>query len=77
MPITRCPTRDPLALTPREQQIVDMLVQGYTYQEMGRILGIAYNTTTNHIRSIYEKTDVHTQTRLVLWALRRQAAGVR
>jgi DNA-binding NarL/FixJ family response regulator len=47
-----------VALSPREQQILEFLVRGYLYKEIGESLSISVRTVNAHIRKIYEKLHV-------------------
>lgn len=57
-------------LTRRELELLTLLADGHSYQSSASDLGITANTVRNHIRSIYEKLHVHTQTEAVSKALR-------
>jgi DNA-binding NarL/FixJ family response regulator len=57
-------------LTPRDTRLLELLARGYGYQEAADELGITINTVRNHVRSIYEKLHVHTNTEAVGKALR-------
>jgi len=57
-------------LTRRETELLASLSEGHSYQSAASQLGISANTVRNHIRSIYEKLHVHTQTEAVSKALR-------
>ena len=46
-------------LTPRETEILKMLVQGKLYKEIGDLLGISPNTAKKHIMNIYGKLHVN------------------
>nr|AGS51734.1 hypothetical protein [uncultured bacterium contig00037] len=46
------------ALTPREQEIYNMLIDGKTPKEIAYELDITYNTVAAHQKSIYHKLDV-------------------
>jgi DNA-binding NarL/FixJ family response regulator len=52
-------------LSPREQQVLELLVQGFLYKEISSSLGISYDTVHNHIRHIYEKLRVRSRTQAV------------
>lgn len=52
-------------LTPAESAICVQLVNGATLDEAGEALGIKRNTVRAHLRSIFEKTGVDRQSRLV------------
>jgi DNA-binding CsgD family transcriptional regulator len=47
-----------LKLSPREQEIALMVVQGTSNKEIARNLDISYNTVKNHIANIFKKLDV-------------------
>jgi DNA-binding NarL/FixJ family response regulator len=57
-------------LTPREVELLSQLADGHSYSSAAAALGISVNTVRNHIRSIYEKLQVHSQTEAVSKALR-------
>lgn len=63
-------THEHYPLTPRELELLARLSDGHSYQSSASGLGITVNTVRNHIRSIYEKLHVHTQTEAVSKALR-------
>ena len=48
-------------LSPREQQILELLSKGYLYKEIPAAVGITYATVHSHIRRIYEKLQVHSR----------------
>jgi DNA-binding CsgD family transcriptional regulator len=52
-------------LTPREVEIFKLLIQGHSPQELSGMLFISLSTTRSHIKSIYSKTDVHSQLELI------------
>jgi DNA-binding NarL/FixJ family response regulator len=58
-------------LTPREQQVLDLLTRGASYPLIGQGLGISTNTVQSHIRSIYRKLQVSTKSEATLVAIRR------
>jgi DNA-binding NarL/FixJ family response regulator len=59
------------ALSPREQEVLDLLSQGFMYKEIADKLGISFETVRTYIRRIYEKLHVRTRTEAVAKALRR------
>jgi DNA-binding NarL/FixJ family response regulator len=65
------PSHDYERLSLREQQVIDQLAQGYTYQEIADALKISYATVHTHIRHIYEKLHVQTRTEAVAIHLQR------
>jgi DNA-binding NarL/FixJ family response regulator len=52
-------------LTPREQEVLDLLSKGFLYKEIGDALHISYDTVHAHIRRIYEKLQVRSRTEAV------------
>lgn len=45
-------------LTDRETQILNLLLQAYTYQEIAKTLQISLNTVKFHVKNIYSKKRV-------------------
>jgi DNA-binding NarL/FixJ family response regulator len=58
-------------LSPREQEVLDCLAQGFLYKEIAEKLGISYETVHTYIRRIYEKLQVRTRTEAVAKFLKR------
>jgi DNA-binding NarL/FixJ family response regulator len=48
-------------LTPREREVVELLARGMTNKEIAAELFITTNTVKRHLKSIFEKLDVHTR----------------
>lgn len=59
-------------LTAREIEVVDLLAQGTSPQNIARILYISISTTYKHIAHIYEKMHVSSQQELLVKILRAQ-----
>jgi len=53
-------------LTPREEEILKLLAQGYVTKEISDKLGISYFTSQTHLKNIYEKLHVRSRTEAVL-----------
>jgi DNA-binding NarL/FixJ family response regulator len=66
------PQQESSELTPREQEVLVLLAQGYSYATLADHLSISVNTVRNNIRSIYEKLHVHTRSEAVSKAIRRR-----
>lgn len=60
-------------LTGRERQVLELLARGYLYKEITESLGITVPTVNAHVRSIYEKLQVHTRTQAVIRFLHSQS----
>ncbi len=52
-------------LSPREQEILGWLAQGFLIKEIAERLGIGFDTVRTHIRRIYEKLQVHSRAQAV------------
>jgi DNA-binding CsgD family transcriptional regulator len=52
------------ALTRREVEVAEMILQGHSPKAVARRLGISGGTVINHKRHIYEKLEVHSQAQL-------------
>lgn len=51
-------TNEHIALTPREQKVLDMLAEGMLYKEIAQREGLSISTVKAHIHSIYKKLHV-------------------
>ncbi|MGH2562792.1 MAG: LuxR C-terminal-related transcriptional regulator [Thermomicrobiales bacterium] len=61
-------------LTPREIEVLRLLVEGHTDREIAETLGIAYRTATNHVTNILTKFNVETRTQAATYAVRHGLA---
>ena len=62
------PLHSPTALkqlTEREAEILDLIAQGLTYQQIGEVLTIATSTVQTHIKSIYAKLKVRNKAQAI------------
>lgn len=57
-------------LSPREREVLSMLVGGHTYAEVAQALGIGLGTVQTHIKSLYRKLEVTSKAEAVTVALR-------
>lgn len=62
-------------LTARERQVLELLARGYLYKEITESLGITGPTVNAHVRSIYEKLQVHSRTQAVIRFLHSQSGA--
>jgi DNA-binding NarL/FixJ family response regulator len=53
-------------LSPREEQVLELLARGEGYKQIAGELGISIDTVRTYIRRIYEKLFVHTRTQAVI-----------
>jgi DNA-binding NarL/FixJ family response regulator len=58
------------ALSPRENEIMLLLVEGFTDKEIGAALGISPRTVTTHVTSIYNKLGVFSRVAATTYAFR-------
>lgn len=52
-------------LSKRENEVLELLAQGYLYKEIADALGIRIDTVNTYIRRIYEKLHVHSRAQAV------------
>ena len=60
-----------VALTNREQEILNHISRGYLDKEIAHLLSISIWTVHNHVKNIYDKLGVHNRTEAVLKCLQR------
>lgn len=60
------PRRDPVKLSPRETEILNLLAEGAPYKEIAATLEVSLDTVRTHLRRIYEKLHVHSRTAAVM-----------
>jgi DNA-binding NarL/FixJ family response regulator len=58
-------------LSPREQEILDLLVKGLVLKEVADQLGIGLETVRTHVHHIYQKLHVRSRTEAVVKYLRQ------
>ena len=63
-------------LTRREQETLELISRGYSYDDVAETLGMSANTVRHHIRSIYAKLGVHSKIEAVNEARRRKLLAV-
>lgn len=59
-------------LTPREKEILESLVEGNSYKMIANALQISTETVKTHIKKIYEKLQVNSQTEAVSKAMKEK-----
>ena len=52
-------------LTDREIEVLDLVVRGYSNNEIGSLLQVSYHTVTSHIKNIYKKLAVGSRTEAI------------
>ncbi|MBR1753875.1 response regulator transcription factor [bacterium] len=56
-------------LTPREEDVLDLLTQGVTYKGVAGKLYISETTVKTHVNNIFQKLQVNDRTQAVLYAI--------
>jgi len=49
------------ALTPREREVLELVAKGFTFPEIGGLLGVTSHTVTTHVRRMYRKLEVRSR----------------
>ena len=66
------PGADPYnQLTARERQVLQLIAEGKTNRECAKILKLSVKTVDTHRAHLMRKLDIHDQTSLVKYAIRR------
>ncbi len=68
----RPPDRADHQLTPHETRLLKLLVEGHNYKTAAAELGVTVHTVSFHLRSIYEKLQVHSKSEAVAKALQNR-----
>ncbi len=58
-------------LTDREMEVLRLIAEGHTTEEIGRLLNVSPHTVQTHRRAIMEKLHLHDRVELVKYAIRR------
>lgn len=61
----------PLNITPRQKQVLSMLVEGKSNKEIGGLLGIEVRTVKAHVASLLRKLGVRNRIALSMQAIKR------
>ncbi len=61
----------PVALSRREQQVLERLAKALGNETIAAELGIATQTVRNYISTIYDKLGVHSRAEAIIWARER------
>lgn len=69
-PAPRAPIDEP-RLTDREHELVQLVVDGMTNRQAAHALGIAEQTTKNHLRLLFVKAGVANRSQLAVWAMQQ------
>jgi two-component system nitrate/nitrite response regulator NarL len=64
--------RPDFGLTPREREVVGLIVAGYTNKDLAQKLSISEQTVKHHLTNIFDKLGVSNRLELVLFAIDHQ-----
>ncbi|MDR0350415.1 MAG: LuxR C-terminal-related transcriptional regulator [Coriobacteriales bacterium] len=64
------------ALTPRECEVVELIVQGKTNREIADELVISVDTVKNHLRRIFQKLDLKSRSQLAAFGAFKKVARI-
>jgi DNA-binding NarL/FixJ family response regulator len=64
------PTAQPVSLSPREHDLLALLVEGLTAKEIAERLQVSIHTTSTHTRNLFTKLGVHSRAAAVARALK-------
>ena len=68
---TQVQKNDEFGLSKREKEVLNKLSEGDNYQQIADSLFISVDTVRHHIRNIYKKLHVHSQSEAVAKAIRK------
>jgi two-component system response regulator NreC len=66
---TRSPSMDPL--TAREEEVLALLAEGLSNEEIGEKLSISKHTVARHRENLMRKLELHSRSELVKYAIRK------
>ena len=55
------PQEEQARLSPRERQVLDYITKGFSFEEIGGLMGVSRNTVLSFVRRIYAKLKVRCQ----------------
>lgn len=70
LPAAKPTSAETNSLSPRETEILQLLVNGYSYKMIAAKLGLSIDTIRFHIKKIYDKLQVHSNTEAVSKAIK-------
>lgn len=71
------PCADEVLLTNREEEVLRLVVKGFSYKEIGENLGMSVHTVTTHIQHIYRKLSVRSRGEAVFEAIQLGLVEIR
>jgi DNA-binding NarL/FixJ family response regulator len=64
-------SRSPMMVTPRQQEVIELLGQGMSNRQIARRLGMSEATVKSHLYSAYRKLGVSSRSEAILELLRQ------
>ncbi len=62
-------------LSPRVREVVGLMAQGLSDEQIASRLGVSRNTIRNHVCASYRRLGIHSRSALVIWARERGLGG--
>jgi two-component system response regulator NreC len=62
----------PTVLTPRETEVLKLIVAGLSTKQIAAQLGVSFKTAVSHRSRMMEKLDIHEVASLVRYAIRNK-----
>jgi DNA-binding NarL/FixJ family response regulator len=59
-------------LTPREEEVLELVGEGLANKQIARRLGISEKTVKAHLTSVFQRIGVDSRTEAALWAQQRK-----
>jgi DNA-binding NarL/FixJ family response regulator len=72
IPLRVVDSRGRYLLAPRENEVANLVAQGFTNRDVAQKLGVAEHTVSNYLFRIYEKLGISSRVELVLYVVRQK-----
>jgi DNA-binding NarL/FixJ family response regulator len=66
------PSTQDIELSPREKEILSLIVEGYDFHTIAKKIFISYETVRTHVKKVYKKLHVASATEAVALAIRQR-----
>lgn len=74
-PLASFPARQSSQLSPREHEVMTLVIQGMSNREIAEVLRVTENTVKKYVYEVFNKTGASNRVELVLQALRSDVAA--
>ena len=68
--VSNAKAKQPVALTPREREVLQVLAEGKTTKEIAGLLGVSIKTIETYRKRIMDRLDLHSVAELTKYAIR-------